>query len=1341
MAPLVDASDAGRHDAAEACSNELRALHRAALDREEETGANDLYLGHPFLVGNVAPRGSTQGGYGIRAPLILYPVDLIRDGRGKRGFSLSARADEDPLINQSLIQLLFNKAKLALPDTLSRELDDLAAAREQGIEQLLAKLAEIGLHINTADTPLAAFKNRDQDLDESPPFLALEECALLGLFPQSSSGILQDYDTLLRDLADPRQSLDELLAAGSALLPDHIQPDPANGHHHDIEPGWPVVPADPSQRQAMATCRKQLVTVVDGPPGTGKSQLIVNLLADAIRRGERVAVVAEKRAALDVVHQRLRARGLADGVAVVHDTHDDRKPLYMSLAQRIEADSAANEPNPRLPRAHEEYRRLEDSLTGEAQLLGRECPRSGLRIGQLLTLSATGARAFESSALATMNLDALRHLLEVLDRLHPQRELWAPGCWWRSRGRRASFAGLTDHALRELEASVEHAHALATSYEALLAEDPVSGEALARAAPAIRALASARDTYTSPEGARLLPALTKHGDPGVSALLETWSQHAAALARWTVPTEMAVEAEFSRRVSVLKSYAGRFSRFFSLIWWRARGFVRERLAQLWPDRAGAPFDAAFLGELLERIDASRAWAAMENTFTKLELPTLAPTNTHSAEQALMRLSALAEINAIISSETPSLLALGLTIPGDASDIEAFDALLGRRAGQCDAMAQLHAHTSKMERELSWVPSDDAAALATLATNLRRDGHRLRELDAWFDEAAALTSSARDLFDSLYAAAPEAPVFEWRELLTRAWAWAHYERACEDEARVAQLGTAAFDQEILQATLSLRRVAAELRDLEAEGIASQIANAELLQIPRAAYRKRRTPKQQTREAILKQAKKRRNLWPLRRFVREFANDGLLDALPCWLLSPETMAALFPREPLFDLVIFDEASQCTVEAGLCVLLRAKRAVIAGDEKQMPPTSLFKTALPATEEEDRSEEERRARDLLSGESLLSLARTRCHHVGLTWHYRCLDESLIAFSNHAMYDGELRTIPSTQGSEARPLRWVSVDDGKYDKGMNRPEAERVVDLLAELLSRQPQPSVGVVTFNIRQRQTILDAIDERVEAEEAFAELWTTASMVDARDQRPFVKNLESVQGDERDVIVFSLGHAPVERRAKGRVGERYVPARFGPLGRRGGERRLNVAVSRAKSEQYVVASFPPSLLHVGNTQHDGPRLFRAYLEFVHELSHGRLVRARRVLDDIRGGPRHEHAHANEPALLDGYLPLAAQIALALEDEELRVELNLGTSGFRVPLALGRPDETRLRLAVLTDDGTDNGTTFERHIHRPALLALRGWDVMRVNAATWALRRSDVIAEIFRRVGSARAPNSCAM
>lgn len=1358
-APLVTADDAGRHDAAHACVEDLRQLHRTHRDRREETGANDLYLGYPVVVGNVAPRGQTSPGYGVRAPLLLVPVELERDGRGARGFSATPRDDEDPVVNQSLLRVLFHKAALAFPDALGRELDELAGDPAGGVDAVLAKLAEVGLPMQREHTTLGPFRERDADLDEHAPFLAVEECALLGVLPQSSSDLLQDYDALLPELADPARSLETLLGAGVGLLPAeargeggaqaegvgaHGAPSGAVGPSGTVLQAipapdrdalrWPAVPADPSQREVAAQCRRHRVTVVDGPPGTGKSQLIVNLVADALRRGERVAVVAEKRAALDVVYQRLDGCGLTDSVALVHDVGDDRKRLYRQIEARLQLAQPRLANDTRAAVLAQEHALVTQRLHARRAALAHREPGVELTVGQLLSTIA-GEPAPSVPVLADLDRRGVAEVIELVERLHPHRALWSPQGWWRAQAgtsARPSLAILDDAGLVALRRAVDQAVPLAEALDVALAGDPVDRGLLDRAGPVLARLRAEQAARFHPADAAAFAALLRWPDAPVEDTRRLWSEQSSALARFATPTSMAVDDAFARDVAVLRSFAGRLARVFSGAWWRARGAVRRGLPRAWPEQAATSFSPAFLAALHDRLAAARAWEASARLLAGLSLVHHAPRDAAEGRARLEHLGALQAQARATLAEAATLTAVGVPLPAAAEAMPAFESRLAARHAQHVALHELRRALAAVQAVFPWIAVPTAAQLRELSERLAHDAHALRQADGWLARLDALTLGGRPLLDLLATSQSEASAGEWREATARAWATARLDRMKPAVPALADLGTAPEAQRARTDAEALRRLDAEIRALELARLHASLDDVALLQVSDAAYRERRTPEQKLRESLLKEVGKKRQLWPMRRLVREFAPQGLLDVMPCWLVSPETMVVLFPRQPLFDLVIFDEASQCTVEAGLPVTLRGRRVVIAGDEQQMPPSSFFRLGSGGTDDEDRSDDEQRARDVLAAESLLALARARCPHVGLRWHYRCREEELIAFSNHAMYEGGLLTIPSTAGPAApSALRWIAVEGGEYDHGVNRPEAARVVELLDELLGRTPPPTVGVVTFNLRQRETILDAIDARVEADPEFAARWAAAIGAEALDARPFVKNLESVQGDERDVIVFSLGHAPVARTRRGGQSDLYVPARFGPLGQRGGERRLNVAISRAKLECCVVASFDPKLLHVGSTTHAGPRLFKGFLELVHHLSHGRRAQAQRVLDEVGGTAVARRRRAAPPGL-DGHVPLPAQLALALEQRGLPCALDLGSSDFRIPLAVGREgDPQRFVVAVMCDEGEAGEgeagpSPFELHVHRPAVLAMRGWKVLDVTAADWACRPADVLASI---------------
>lgn len=1339
---VVDAADAGRHGPASVVATELLALAREDSQCTEETGARDLYVGYPFLTGIVS-------GYLVRAPLVLYPVELTRDGDGARGFRLDPRRDELPIANQSLIRLIFNKRGFAFSDELSDELEALAGDPDGGPEAVRRRLAEVGLVAADSAAALQPFKDLDEDALTGEEGLTVEEAAIVGMFPQSSSDLLQDYDGLLQDLAKPNADVGRLLAAASTLLPDNLAASLPSASAASESDWAPVIPADPSQRSVIAESRRHGATVIDGPPGTGKSQVIVNLVAEALRRGERVAVVCEKRAALDVVRQRMTAIGFGKALAVVHDVHEDRKPLFAHIASRLETTGRIPFAAAESEAVRAEHSKVAGALAQRSAVLNGTPAGLDLTVGELLAFMAHQP---PTTLPVVTGLDhvpqaGLRTLLEVTVALHPLLDVWAPGSRWRTTTGSRSRRSLTSAAptiVRDLEVALEHAVAAARGFEQRVASTPtgVTIDKVDQARGALAAAVTSRTTRGDDRDRAMFGTIAQLAATEPERLRETTQAQQAlreastALLRLEHPVAVDAGPEFASALSVLSRWSSAWYRIFVIGWWGARGRFRAELARIWPERAGAALTPALLDEVRDQLTASRAWRVIGSVFTRLGLGHLLPATAPQLAPTLERVSSMADNLRELGAARAVLLAAGAWLPEGqptAESLAKWDRSVDERIALVASRDALLAATAPLQ---PWFPTlvelPSATTLDELLTVWRRDGARIAEADALIAKAITLIPAAQSLFDAAAVTWSDLPATAWRTNVAGAWARAWLSRLEREHPMVATMGKGADDREVERLAVRLRELETERRELEIERTLARLDDAALLNVELAAKHQRRTPEQKLREELLKEARKQRMLMPLRTFVRRFAPAGLLDVAPVWLLSPETMAILFPRQPLFDLVVFDEASQCTVEAGLPVLLRAKRVVIAGDEKQMPPSSYFALgssdddeSLAGTVEADESHDA--LRDLLTAESLLSLARPRVAHTGLAWHYRCHDEALIAFSNHAMYDGELLTIPSTAGAAAKSaLHWVPVTDGIYNAGENATEAARVVDVVDELLGRTPRPTIGVVTFNLKQRKAVLDAIDTRRASDEAFSERWTEATAL-ALDERPFVRNLEQVQGDERDVIVFSLGHAPQARYRGGvSTGETYVPARFGPLGQRGGERRLNVAISRAKAACYLVASFDPAQLTVASSKHQGPRLFKHFLEFAHHHHHGRRLDAARVLDLVRCGARANRT-VRHRLPIENFVPLQTQLALALEAAGIPYESDVGASGFRIPLAILDPAEpTRFALALLLQDGTGTTDPFDLHVHRPGVLRQRGWQVIAISAASWQRRGAELLTEI---------------
>lgn len=1349
--PLLSGDEAASQKIAQDYARALLDLEREYKSRREETGAEDFYIGYPFLVGRV-------DSFFVRAPLALHPFSLIRDGEGSGSFSLKRRDDETAIANQALIRLLFSKKGFDFTDELAATLDEKAS---ESPEALLAELRSSGIDI----APLSGVSRTMETITASAASLLLEGFqaaphAIIGFFPQSSSDLIHDYDDLLAaiDSSDADGLLNEL-NSGVALLPSELRADfPPEKNH--LAPDRPVIYADPSQRAVVQRSRSTRLLVMDGPPGTGKSQTIVNLIADALDRGARVAVVCEKRVALDVVKQRLDTAGLGHLAAIVHDVHADRKELCTRIADRLEEDLSAKTPlnNENLESLREEAARLEAELGERCQLSAiLACP--SFPISRLHTLAAgIDQPRPEVNDLHSLDATQLEKLTLKLEHLHRFTDLFLlsspladqPGAPPRPR-----IGNHTSAQLDIIETNLSNAADTRLTYEQAYTKFPLEPNSLNQAAELLTSLTSAKHhpewlgpmleirTHSSEKTAQIeghFTTLDRHLDAAEKATDRILRDH---------PLNQEEDRELTLAIGEARQRCTSFFKFFQPAWHRASKTIKQHLILHWPEKVGNKIDLSLLTDIETRNRAAEAWAASEALYQEVKLSSSLPKNATDLANEHTQILFTWRTSLTIAQQQPTLETLQLWPLSSTPENQPASHWNEWLASLKSALT-LHQHQLDYYKDIKIAaqhfPSAaqlDASGLDKLCNAFTKDRSRLQTSDAHLERAENIFPHAAELIRSLGTLHPDPATFaDWTDALRAAWAESHIAHLHKEKPELALL-----DRELAYSTpeeTSTRLL--ELHQRIAAAEASRIARANdnrgLLQVPSAAYRARRTPEQNTKENLIRECRKQRRVTPLRTLVRRHARDGILDVLPVWLMSPETTAILFPRQPVFDLLIIDEASQCTVENGLPVLTRAKRTVIAGDDKQMPPTSFFKSSAGITmvnnqetehENQDEDADPEVSADRFESESLLSLARQDADQAPLRWHYRARFEELIAFSNHSMYGGSLLTIPSTASRKAEPaLQWIRIEDGVWDSGINEPEARRVVDILARRLAHPTPPTVGIVTFNLSQRRTILDEIDRRRGESEDFARNYASAASAELLDERPFVKNLESVQGDERDCIIFSLGYAPVTRTRKDGTEEKYVPARFGPLGRKGGERRLNVAVSRAKEEIVVVSSFDPSLLSVAHTKNDGPRLFKAFIEFARYLGEGKRAQADKILklvNNQRVTRAQPHHHQQDPTA-DWNLPLATQIARALEKRGHQVETHIGNSEFQLPVALvTSQDPTQYSLAILCDESSADSPIdpYETYVHIPNVLVHRGWNShLRISPRDWHQRRGQMISRI---------------
>jgi superfamily I DNA and/or RNA helicase/very-short-patch-repair endonuclease len=472
-------------------------------------------------------------------------------------------------------------------------------------------------------------------------------------------------------------------------------------------------------------------------------------------------------------------------------------------------------------------------------------------------------------------------------------------------------------------------------------------------------------------------------------------------------------------------------------------------------------------------------------------------------------------------------------------------------------------------------------------------------------------------------------------------------------------------------------------------------------------------------FLYQITKGQNLWPLRKLM-EVYGELMLTLFPCWLLSPEDVSTIMPlKENLFDLILFDEASQIFIESTLPTIYRGRHIVVAGDNKQLRPSAQFIRRYMGTDIDDADLSTQAA---LEVESLLDLATSRYSSVNLNYHYRSRHEEFISFSNYAFYNCKLEIAPNlTKNTRTRPIERVKVDGNWIDR-KNRVEAMAVVKLIKKILTtRKSKETIGVVTFNAEQEQYIKDLLDDESQKDITFRNklLKEQNRKENGEDVSLFVKNLENVQGDERDIIIFSIGYAKNEQ---GRVF-----SNFGPLNTEGGENRLNVAITRAREKIYVVTSIEPEELNVDGTKNQGPKIFKKYLQYVRAVSNNNPKEAKYILEGFNDTNKARPTQATE---------IVRDMKDALEKLGYTVETNIGDNRYKLSLAVYDKKLDQYLVGVELDNAAFNSSNsvIERDVFRSVFMASRGWKILRVWSRDFWLSRTKVINQIDRMAIKAR-------
>ncbi|MFP4441066.1 MAG: DUF4011 domain-containing protein [Chloroflexaceae bacterium] len=1262
----------------------------------------------------------------LRSPLLLLPVELRYDTPDSE-YALRLR-DDQIRVNPLLAHQLLWAYGLMLPD-----LPENSAALEP--ERFFDQVAGL--------------------VFDYTGWQVLSDAAL-GLFAFQQMLLYQD---LQYAAAQPVPHPLLALLAGEApppTLPEAVPPD-------TLDPAecYQILAADAEQQAAIAAARAGADFVLQGPPGTGKSQTIANIIATCLADGRRVLFVSEKQAALQEVYARLQQAGLADFCLALYGATAGRSALLETL-------TALTDP-PELPPEgdfpYAEFAATRDQLNAYAQALHTPPGPLGLtaytvyaRLAGLQDAPTCDIAVDDATAYTPEQMEEINALLRQLDSRRALLETLPGNPWYGCAVTVGSFSerGRIRNDLRTLSLAIR--------------DLPLAAARIADqlGLPAPTSLSETRALVHLIELLRAPHALSLWLDKDLTYVQYLQFDIADARQRYTSMADL--EAQIRQRYTIgatesksdgpATATPPENTNDQPVTTEEVNGQSVNPIApetRLTPEKSGLQLDPE--GHMLERFEQRyRGWTRLlrpgyyrDMAALRARLRPRRPLTYSRALADLRLVGALRAAQQHLEEIIPGLVVRsGRFFAGRRTDWENYEAA-------CEWTLHVlmlpfpHPLPEQLRRLADLPPAERAALLAPaaqLSTAMTAFEGELAVFQTLFPPPATLTDSFAELLDEEQPLPDDAGIRPAKspaillERMTELDGWWEF---CELRRRAAALGIApyldalsqgdparaaprrAFQRQFYQCWIATAHTQFPvLRDFQRDAHEALITRfRELDRAYLTATRNRlRRMLLTRRQEILSAAQYADALADLRveaaqapghtsvrRLLRRLG--PLLGQLtPCLLMSPLAVSQLLePDIAPFDLVIFDEASQLRLETALGAIMRSRTLIVAGDQQQLAPTNLF--AAGATGDLYSAEEAERPEALTS---LLEAALAAgMPTLQLRRHYRSRHEALFAFANLYFYEGQLATVPTANPPDTYGVTFEHVPEGSYDRRgthTNQVEAERVADLVCSHVRATPERSLGVVTFNQPQQQAIMQMLEQRYATDATLAPLFAETG------REPFfVKDLEHVQGDARDVILISVGY--------GRDPRGNLMMHFGALNQQGGERRLNVAITRAREQVCLVSSLLPEEIDLGRARYPGPRLLRAYLEYVQQGGTATLRTPRerpqavswQMLYDAMISPPEEDFPRIEDTLAE-----------ELARNGLQIERQVGHSDMRIDIAIADPTTPGRYLLGITSDGNDYHaapTARDRDRLPEELLAAHGWQIWRIWSAAWL---ADAEAELSR-------------
>jgi superfamily I DNA and/or RNA helicase/predicted DNA-binding WGR domain protein len=1165
--------------------------------------------------------------------------------------------------------------------------------------------ANSGNFANVKDTAKGTFHLTDGE--NNPYNWDFDICNIvLGNFNYKKMSLVSDYNKISEEGIE-HPVFNELFSNDPKQIEQTtIENNPAEWYH--------VITADPTQAKAVLHSRTGKSYIIQGPPGTGKSQTITNLIADFLAKGKTILFVCEKRAALDVVYHRLQQNCLAELCCYIHDSQGDKKEFIKDLRE-VYFDFLKNKMDVSTIRTQRDF--VLNQLLVEISLLQsyhhQQC--------------AINAEAGISTRKLVETLVGLKSYISKLDMI--KQESVPHYNQWLQFGETIKQLG---KALQE------------TGAEPQLANHSFSNLGIA--------IVKADNPFT------LMDSLVRHSYNSIQQISAIISQnniplqHAAQLeniknlVQDSVVLESLAQSRNLQLVEISNPEAKEFEHAY-----RQYKQIQESYQQAFETnkRWLNKFDKQEVEQALELAQKHEKafFNFLNGSWRKLkkQLKQSYDFSTHQLKPAFsLILKQLQEEYQFQDKTNQTKTNLQQKYNVDNIDtIYVGIEVLRRKQGdkEVDFLLQ-HPQSNELVLQLSKL--NNTLHQLELALKQCLYDYENKSLTQIKDEIATINSNAdalKDLLPSLrkFAELPEPVQNFMRKLpLTPAQAEASMANKTLQTLFEKNMSFAAINNKVLQETVRrIEKNYKELLKLNSDYIRAQrrqkfLQHYELSSTSTTilSQEQKQLKKEYTegRRILEHEMGKTMRYKSIREIASNESGKVLKDIKPVWLMSPLSVSDSLPlASNFFDVVIFDEASQITLEEGIPALFRAPQTIIVGDDKQMPPSNFFNAKTDDPEDLETIDGEKED-EILSTEadSLLVQGSRKLNSTMLSWHYRSRYETLISYSNHAFYAAGLLTIPDkTIHHFEKPLLEIQhpeeglkngtlllndsisfhyLPDSIYEARSNINEAKYIASMIKRLLLDNVQETIGVVAFSQEQQGVIEEAINNLAETDKAFEEVLEKA--YNRKDEGQFtglfVKNLENVQGDERDIIIMSVCY--------GHDSNKKMLMNFGPINRKGGEKRLNVIFSRAKKHMAIVSSIRHN--HITNDYNDGANYFKRFLQYAEMVSTGNMTSARNILDRLISAEQKKKEIVHELSIT------GKQIKQALESKGYIVDERIGQSNFKCTLGVKKkPEDIHYSLGILVDDEYhyENNDLVEQYYQRPSILQAFGWQITNVYAKDW--------------------------